>query len=177
MMKFEESPPKPCRYWFEFAPPVWLNSISGSPIEMMSTAMKLVRLANECPAEVILDVAADDVCKSLLCGGQGERDGAVGVKIPRPAADDAGDRAVRLAPDSRGDGGACDRCQRADLLPDRCRQSGHVEIAPRPDQLVVERRRMDEKANRRARRGVPVAHAFRHRQGRRLAGKRLANDV
>ena len=39
LAKFDESPPKPCRYWFEPTPPVWLNSIRGSPMAMTSSSM------------------------------------------------------------------------------------------------------------------------------------------
>ena len=61
--------------------------------------------------------------------------------------------------------------------PTVARDAGHAEVAARAELRGIELRRMKQEADRRARRGEPVAHALGHRQHRLLAGERLADDA
>ena len=67
--------------------------------------------------------------------------------------------------------------KRLDLLADGGADARHAEVAPRAELRGVEARGVQQEADRGARRSEPVAHGFRHRQHRFLAGERLADDA
>src|SRR5262249_1169358 len=136
-----------------------------------------VALSHEISAELILDVNADDVVKGVLGCGEAELARTLGLEIARPAVDNAHDESIRLALDARGDFLASNALERGDLLADGGGQAGDGEAAARAGGVKVHGRGMLEEADRRTRRGVPVADGLRHRQHRFLARKRLAQDV
>ena len=128
-------------------------------------------------AEFVLYMDTNDIIESLLGGGKAEFSGPAGVEIARPAVDDAHDERVRLAPDPRRHLVSRHPLQRRDLLADRRRQAGHGEVAARAGGSTIHGRGVDQEADRRARRGMPVADVLGYRQHRFLAGERLAQDV
>src|SRR5579883_2711796 len=127
-------------------------------------------------AELVFDMNANDLLE-IRFGLEAELAGALGLDPARPAGDDAGDRLVRLAANAACRLFAGDFAQGFDLLAHRHRYSRHAQIAPRAERTCVQRRGVQQKADRRPGRRVRVAHLFRHRQHGRLTDKRLADDI
>src|SRR5947209_18456773 len=117
-------------------------------------------LTYELPAEFIFYMDANDIIKSLLGSGKAKTPRAAGVEIARPAFDNADDERVRLAFDPRRHLVPRHSFQGRDLLADGGRQPRHGEVAPRAGGRAVHGRGMDQKADRRTRRGMPVADLF-----------------
>ncbi len=131
---------------------------------------------DECSPEFIVDMRAEDVVEARL-RGQPERPGPRGIEIARPSRDDADDRLVRLMPDPRHHLVAGNPPERRDLLADRHRQARQGHRPARPDGGKIERRRMHQETNRRARAGMPMADILAHRQDRLVTRQGFADDV
>src|SRR5581483_1957971 len=67
--------------------------------------------------------------------------------------------------------------QRLELLADRRREAGHIQIAPSPELRGIDRRRVDQKPDRRPWARMPVPHFLAYGEHRFLARQRLAQDV
>src|SRR5438128_10158389 len=115
-------------------------------------------LGRDLAGELVLDMGANDVVEARL-GPKAERDRALALEPLRPAANDARDGRIALAADAGGDLVAGDPSERRDLLADRAGHARHGEIDAVAERLAREPRRMHEKAHRRARARMGVAHA------------------
>src|SRR5258706_10029752 len=135
------------------------------------------RSGHELTTKFVLDVNPDNVFEGLFGGGEAQLCRPLRLEISRPAADDAHDERVRLAPDPPRHLVSRHPLQGRDFLADGPRKSGHGEVAARPGPRTVHGRGMNEKPDPRARRGVPGPDSLPHRQHRFLAGKRFAQNV
>src|SRR3990167_6764046 len=98
-----------------------------------------IALFHPAPAELILDVDADDLLETLF-GTKAERQRPLGCEIARPALDDLHDRLIRPPDDPVRHPVAGDLAERRDLLGDRDREARHGDVAPRADIPPVELR-------------------------------------
>ncbi|EGE55474.1 hypothetical protein RHECNPAF_9300126 [Rhizobium etli CNPAF512] len=108
---------------------------------------------------------------------EAERRSALGIKLGRPAGDDAFDDRIGHAFDERGRLVAGHAAQSFDFFGDQRREARHGEISPRADPCRIDRRGMDEEADGGARACEPVPHVVADRQDRFLADQRFAQDV
>src|SRR5579871_791010 len=131
--------------------------------------------SNEAAAELVVDVNANDLVEGRL-RLEAERERALRIEAAGPAGDHARNQRIRLAADARGDALAGDPAQRGQLFGDGAAHTGHVEVHARPEFAAVESRGVQEKADGRARAGVPVADALFHRQYRLLSRQGFADD-
>src|SRR5262245_56691304 len=129
------------------------------------------------PGQLVLDVKPDDVIEVALDELESKRPGPCRVEVARPSLHNAGDDWIGRVPDPRCNAIAGDAAQRGDLLGDRDRQPRHREIAAAADAAGVDCCGVDQEADRRARRGVPVAYVLADRQQRPLTIERLADDA
>jgi len=86
-------------------------------------------------------VDPDDLLEALI-GAKPQRERPLRIEILRPAADDAHDRGIRLAPDEARDLLASDLAQRFDLLGHRRAHARHAQVAPRAELRAVDFRSM-----------------------------------
>src|SRR5690242_437725 len=99
------------------------------------------------------------------------------IETACPARDDAFHQRVLDAADACGDLVPRDAAERLDLFANGAADARHAEVDAVAELFTREFRGMDEEADGRARAGVPVPHAFVHRQQRLLAGQGLADDA
>src|SRR6266436_3974984 len=135
------------------------------------------RSGHELTTKFVLDVNPDNVVEGLFGGSESEFYSPLGLEIARPAIDNAHDEWIRLAPDPPRHLVSRHPLQGRDFLAAGRRKAGHGEVAARAGCRAIHGRGMDQEADRRARRGIPVPDVLRHRQHRFLAGKRFAQNV
>src|SRR5580704_17253867 len=121
---------------------------------------------------VVLLIDADDLVETRF-RHEAERRGAVGFESGRPAGDDSCDRLVGLAADETDRAFASRAAKRLNLLADRRRNARQRQVSSGAEPREVERGGMQEEADRRARRGVPMSHALVDRKDRLAAAERL----
>src|SRR5439155_22294981 len=102
------------------------------------------------PFELVLDVDADDLVEARL-RLEAQLPGTLRLEVPGPAADDAEQRLVGLSSDERDRLLAGDPAQCRDLLGDRDGDAGHRQTAAVTERGSVERRSMEQEADRSAR--------------------------
>src|SRR5579863_4761755 len=127
-------------------------------------------------AEFVFDVDADNVVERGV-GAESECQRAVRVECARPSSHDVGDRGIGLAANEFYGLIAGDPTQCLDLFGHCGRESRHRQRPPRTERRQIDRRGVKKEVDGGARARMPVAHIFRHRQHRLLAGKRLAQDI
>src|SRR5579863_6002112 len=100
---------------------------------------------------------ANDVLETRL-RLEAQAAGARRIDPPRPPADDAGDGLIFFSSDPLDNFIAGDFAQGFDLLGDRDGDARHAEASPGPELVSVQRRGMQQKADRGSWRCVRVTH-------------------
>src|SRR3974390_1336685 len=119
---------------------------------------------------------ADDLVEASF-DREPERQRSAGVETARPPSNDAFHQRVGFAADAGHHLVASDAFERCNLLADGAADAGDREINAVAKLRAAKPRRVDEKADRRARAGMPMHYAVGNRQGRLLSGQWLADDA
>src|SRR6516165_8576305 len=153
-------------------------SSSAPPLryEGAATGSGSDRPSGDLAAELVLDMDADDLLEAGV-GLEAELERPRGLKLARPAGDDALHERIGHAADARHHLVASHFPECRDLLADRDGEPGHGERAAPAEAGKIQQRGMQHKAHRLTRRSVPMHHALGDGKHGFFARQRLAHDV